>query len=98
MKSSYDRSTYPAFDPLKDRSLSACQSAVGTLVEVCGTVDGKAAVKEAVTQTVCRLSTEGTKVSLDGSVLTIHIDPEKSSISGKQPGSYNWKGALEEVL
>ncbi|MFP2900897.1 hypothetical protein [Corallococcus sp. 4LFB] len=67
-------------------------------VEVCGTEDGKAAVKEAVKKTVCRLSTEGTKVSLDGSVLTIHIDPAKSSIVGKEPGSYSWKGALEEVL
>ncbi|RKH74463.1 hypothetical protein [Corallococcus aberystwythensis] len=98
VKSSYDRSTYPAFDPMKDRTQSACQMAVGTLVEVCRTPDGKAAVKEAVTKTVCRLSTEGTKVSLDGSVLTIHIDPEKSSIVGKEPGSYSWKSALEEVL
>jgi hypothetical protein len=29
---------------------------------------------------------------------TIHIDPEKSSIVGKEPGNYNWKSALEEVL
>ncbi|NNB85633.1 hypothetical protein [Corallococcus exiguus] len=98
LKSSYDRSTYPAFDPMKDRTQSACQSAVGTLVEVCGTPDGKAAVKEAVTKTVCKLSTEGTKVSLDGSVLTIHIDPAKSSIAGKEPGNYSWKSALEEIL
>ncbi|GMU06140.1 hypothetical protein [Corallococcus caeni] len=98
VKSSYDRSTYPAFDPMKDRTQSACQMAVGTLVEVCGTADGKAAVKEAVTKTVCKLSTEGTKVSLDGSVLTIHIDPAKTSIVGKQGGSYSWKSAFEEVL
>ncbi|RKH47571.1 hypothetical protein [Corallococcus sicarius] len=97
-KSSYDKTSYPAFDPMKDRTQSACQSVVGTLVEVCGTPDGKAAVKEAVTQTVCRLSTEGTKVSLDGGVLTLHIDPVKSSIAGKEPGNYSWKGALEEVL
>ncbi|MBN8467671.1 hypothetical protein JYJ95_14215 [Corallococcus exiguus] len=98
LKSSYDRSTYPAFDPLKDRTQSACQMAVGTLVEVCGTADGKAAVKEAVTKTVCKLSTEGTKVSLDGSVMTIYIDPENTSITGKQSGSYSWKSAYEEIL
>ncbi|MBN8232160.1 hypothetical protein JYK02_32055 [Corallococcus macrosporus] len=98
VKSSYDRSTYPAFDPMKDRTQSACQMAVGTLVEVCGTADGKAAVKETVKKTVCRLSTEGTKVSLDGSVMTIYIDPENTSITGKQPGSYSWKSAYEEVL
>ncbi|MGE6761426.1 hypothetical protein ACQKGO_25645 [Corallococcus interemptor] len=99
VKSSYDRSTYPAFDPMKDRTQSACQMAVGTLVEVCGTADGKAAVKESVTQTVCRLSTEGTKVTLDGSVVTIHIDPENTSITGKRPdGAYSWKSAYEELL
>ncbi|RYZ38634.1 MAG: hypothetical protein EOO71_23200 [Myxococcaceae bacterium] len=98
LKSSYDKTSYPAFDPMKDRTQSACQEAVGTLVAVCGTEDGKAAVKEALTQTVCRLSTDGTKVSLDKGVLTIHIDPAKSSIAGKEPGNYSWKGALEEVL
>ncbi|MFP2927693.1 hypothetical protein ACLESO_21350 [Pyxidicoccus sp. 3LG] len=98
LKSSYDKTSYPAFDPIKDRTQSACQAAVGTLVEVCRTAEGKGAVKEAVTQTVCRLSTEGTKVSLDGSVLRIHIDPDKGTIVGKQAGSYNWKSALEEVL
>ncbi|RKG92180.1 hypothetical protein [Corallococcus terminator] len=98
LKSSYDKATYPAFDPMKDRTQSACRSAVSTLVEVCGTADGKAAVKEAVTKTVCRLSTDGTRVSLDAGVLTIHIDPVKSSIAGKEAGNYSWKGALEEIL
>jgi hypothetical protein len=100
LKSSYDKATYPAFDPMKDRTQSACQSAVLTLVEVCGTEAGKAAVKDDVKKTVCRLSTEGTKVSLNAGVLTIHIDPEKSSISGKNPEnySYSWKGALDEIL
>ncbi|MCY1043191.1 hypothetical protein OV208_17875 [Corallococcus sp. bb12-1] len=98
LKSSYDKATYPAFDPMKDRTQSACQTAVGTLVEVCGTADGKAAVKEAVTKTVCRLSTDGTRVSLDEGVLTLHIDPVKSSIAGKETGNYSWKGALEEIL
>ncbi|RKH15446.1 hypothetical protein D7V97_00190 [Corallococcus sp. CA053C] len=98
LKSSFDKASYPAFDPLKDRTQGACKAAVGTLVAVCGTMDGKAAVKEAVTQTVCRLSTDGTRVSLDAGVLTVHIDPEKSSIVGKQAGSYSWKSALEEVL
>ena len=98
LKSSYDKTSYPAFDPLKDRTQGACEQAVGTLVPVCGTADGKAAVKEAVTKTVCRLSTDGTRVSLDGGVLTLHIDPVKSSIVGKEAGSYSWKSALEEVL
>jgi hypothetical protein len=98
LKSSYDKSTYPAFDQLKDRTQGACREAVGTLVHVCATAEGKAAVKESVTKTVCKLSTEGTKATLDGSVLTIHIDPEKTSIVGKDHDSYSWKGALEEIL
>ncbi|MFP2906035.1 hypothetical protein ACLESD_13440 [Pyxidicoccus sp. 3LFB2] len=98
LKSSYEKASYPAFDPLKDRTQGACQAAVGTLVEVCRTADGKAAVKETVTQTVCRLSTDGTRVSVDAGVLRIHIDPAQSSIVGKQAGSYSWKSALEEVL
>lgn len=98
LKSSYDKASYPAFDPLKDRTQGACEAAVGTLVEVCRSEDGKAAVKETLTKTVCRLSTEGTRVSVDGGVLLIQIDPAKSSIVGKQAGSYSWKSALEEVL
>jgi hypothetical protein len=98
LKSSYDKASYPAFDPLKDRTQSACQAAVGTLVEVCRTTDGKAAVKETLTQTVCRLSTEGTRVAVDAGVLLIHIDPDKGTIVGKQAGSCSWKSALEEVL
>jgi hypothetical protein len=98
LKSSYDKASYPAFDPLKDRTQSACQAAVGTLVEVCRTAEGKAAVKEALTQTVCRLSSDGTRVSRNGGVLLIHIDPAKSTIVGQKPGGYNWKNALEEVL
>jgi hypothetical protein len=98
VKSSYDKASYPAFDPLKDRTQSACQAAVGTLVEVCRPPEGKASVKETLTKTVCRLSTEGTRVSLDAGVLVIHIDPDKGTIVGKQPGGYSWKSALEEVL
>ncbi|MCY1014552.1 hypothetical protein [Pyxidicoccus sp. MSG2] len=98
LKSSYDKASYPAFDPLKDRTQSACQAAVGTVVEVCRTAEGKASVKETLTKTVCRLSTEGTRVSVDAGVLVIHIDPDKSTIVGKQPGGYSWKSALEEVL
>ncbi|MHA7629944.1 hypothetical protein [Corallococcus sp. M7] len=98
LKSSYEKTSYPAFDPMKDRTQSACQMAVGTLVEVCGTADGKEAVKEAVKKTVCRLSTEGTKTSLNGGVLTIYIDPANTSITGKESGSYSWKSAFEEIL
>ena len=97
LSASYDKSTYPAFDPLQDRTQSACQQAVGTLEALCITEPGKQAVKGLKTA-VCEFSTTGTGIVVDGSKLKVKIDPKKSSIVGKQPGSYSWKSALEENI
>lgn len=97
ISSSYDKSTYLEFDPIQDRTQSACQQAVGALEMVCATDAGKQAVK-GLKSTVCMFSTTGTGVSVNNGSLKVKIDPKNSSITGKQPGSYSWKSALEENL
>lgn len=94
---SYDRSTYTDFDPIQDRTQSACQQAVGTLAAVCASDPGKESVKK-LSKTVCKFSTSGTGVSLSGSTLTVKIDPAKSAITGKAAGSYSWASAIKEVI
>jgi hypothetical protein len=37
-------------------------------------------------------------VSRAGKTLTIHLDPKKTSIEGKEAGSYSWTSALKELL
>ena len=93
----YDKSTYPTFDPIQDRTQSACEQAVNALASLCLTDAGKASVK-AIARASCRFSTEGTRVRRREGVLWIDIDPKNSSIVGKEPGSYSWKSALSEVL
>lgn len=97
LSASYDKSTYTDFDPLKDRTQSACQQAVGTLQAICAADPGKTSVAK-LTRATCKFSTSGTGVSLSGSTLVIKIDPEKSSIVGKQAGSYGWASAIKEVI
>jgi len=46
LSASYDKSTYTEFDPLQDRTRSACQQAVGTLQSLCATDPGKQAVQK----------------------------------------------------
>ena len=46
----------------------------------------------------CRFSTDGTRVTPNGDTLTVHIDPERTSITGAQAGSYSWASALREAL
>lgn len=97
LTASYDKSTYPEFDPIQDRTQSACQQAVGALEPLCATPAGKQAAQALKTAT-CEFSTTGTGVSIGGGTLKVKIDPKKTSIAGKQAGSYSWKSALEENL
>jgi len=97
LTAAYDKTTYPEFDPLKDRTEAACKAAVGTLTALCATDAGKAAVKK-LTRATCQFSTTGTGVSVKGTELTVKVDPAKSAIVGKEKGSYSWKSALEETL
>lgn len=97
LSGSYDKSTYTDFDPIKDRTQSACEQAVGTLSAVCASDPGKAAVQK-LTKATCKFSTSGTGAALSGSTLVIKIDPEKSSITGKAAGSYSWASAIKELI
>lgn len=94
---SYDRSTYEAFDPMTDRTQSACEQATAALGALCITEPGKQSV-QALRTVSCRLSHEGTKVKRDGSQIEVYVDPQKTSIVGAKPGSYNWASAIKEVL
>ncbi|MEQ1507080.1 MAG: hypothetical protein ABMB14_32935 [Myxococcota bacterium] len=97
LTASYDHATYPAFDPIADRTESACLAAVGTLSALCATDPGKQVVRKLASAT-CRLSTTGTGVTRAGAALTVNVDPANSGITGAKPGSYSWKSALEEIL
>ena len=97
MTASYDKSSYTEFDPLKDRTQVACQAGVDALSAICMTDAGKSAVKN-LKNASCRFSTQGTGVAVQGQTLLINIDPAKSSIAGKQPGSYTWASAIKEIL
>jgi hypothetical protein len=94
---SYDKSTYTEFDPIKDRTQSACQAGVDALAAVCATDAGKSAVKT-LKRASCRFSTNGTGVANDGGTLMINIDPAKSTITGKPPGGYTWASAIKEIM
>ena len=97
LSASYAKSSYPEFDPIQDRTQSACRQAVGTLEAMCGSDAGKSAVQGLKTAS-CVFSTSGTGVSTGGGALKVRIDPKKSSIAGKKPGSYSWKSAIEGAL
>ena len=97
LAASYDKSTYAEFDPIQDRTQSACQQAVGTLEAMCASDAGKSAV-QGLKSASCGFSTDGTGVSVSGGTLKVKIDPKKSAVAGKKPGSYSWKSAIEENL
>lgn len=97
LRAGYDKTSYPQFDPLRDRTQAACQAAVGTLAALCMNDAGKQSV-QALAAARCRFSTDGTRVTRNGDTLIVHIDPERTSITGAQPGSYSWASALREIL
>lgn len=97
ISASYDKTSYTEFDPIKDRTQSACQAGVGAIAAMCITDAGKDAARKIKTAT-CRFSTTGTNVKFDGSKLTVNVDPANSSITGKQAGGYSWASALKEIM
>ena len=97
LRAGYDKTSYPQFDPLRDRTQAACQAAVGTLAALCMNDAGKQSV-QALSAARCRFSTDGTRATRSGDTLIINIDPERTSITGAQPGSYSWASALREIL
>ena len=74
------------------------RDAVAVFQSVCGTPAAKKAVQARIKRVTLRRGKSGTQVALTGSELVIYIDPDKTSISGKKPGSYSWLGAIKEVL
>lgn len=97
LRAGYDKTSYPQFDPLRDRTRAACQAAVGTLAALCMNDAGKQSVRT-LAAAQCRLSADGTRATREGDTLIIHIDPQRTSITGAQPGSYSWASALREIL
>lgn len=95
---SYDDKSYEGMSIDEARPSAACKQSFDALKEVCRTDLGKAAVRAKVNKFTCRFSKAGTKVSHSGTEVVIHLDPKKTSIEGKQPGSYSWISALKEQL
>lgn len=65
---------------------------------VCRSAEGKAAVQAKVNAVSCRHSTDGTRVTLDGKTLIIHVDPAKKDLAGAIPGGTHWAAAIKQVL
>lgn len=97
LSASFDKSSYPSFDPIKDRTQAACRDVMNTLVAVCATPAGKEGVR-AISKLICRYSATRTGLSVSGAELIVDIAPDHSAIVGKEKGSYSWKSALEELL
>jgi hypothetical protein len=94
----YDDKSYEGISIYDARANAACKQSFDALKEVCRTDIGKAAVKAKVKKFTCRFSKTGTKVTHSGTELVVHLDPKKTSIEGKQAGSYSWISALKELL
>ncbi len=76
-----------------------CRDAFNALWgSVCRSPEGKAAVQAKVNAFSCQLSTDGTRVTLDGKTLTIHVDPKKKDIGGFVPGGEAWAREIKKVL
>ena len=77
------------------------RDAVAALENVCNTgASAKKAVQGQIKTVTLRRGKSGTQVALekDKSELVVYIDPAKTGISGKKPGSYSWVSAIKEVL
>ncbi len=65
---------------------------------VCKSPEGKEAVKAKLTDVSCRFSSDGTKVSVEGKSLIIHVDPKKKELDGAVPGGVHWTRAIKALL
>jgi len=94
----WDVASFKGTDVFQDSPTAKCRDLIYNVENLCTTDTGKESVKEHVDTITCRRSTDGTSVTRDGKALTVHIDRKNPYIKGKQPGSYTWKSALEEIL
>jgi hypothetical protein len=74
------------------------RDAVAVLQSVCATPTAKKAVQAQIKKVTLRRGKSGTQVALSGGELVVYIDPDKTGITGKKPGSYSWLSAIKEVL
>lgn len=95
---SFDVASFKGLDLFKQSPSAVCRDVVNNVAAICASPTGKKAVQSEVQSISCKRSNDGTKVTRQGSVLTVGFDPNNKSITGKKPGSYSWKSALEEVL
>ena len=98
LAAAYDDKSYEGISYDDARANAACKLGFDNLKEVCRTDLGKTAVRTKVTKFTCRFSKTGTRASLEGKELIVHIDPKSTGIVGKQPGSYSWISAFKELL
>lgn len=76
-----------------------CRDAFNTVWgAVCKSPEGKEAVKTKVTDVSCRFSADGTKATLEGKSLIIHVDPKKKELDGAIPGGTHWAKAIKSLL
>ncbi len=94
----FDVASFKGQDLAKSPPTAACRDAVNNVTAICAKDSGKAAVQRNVSSITCKRGDDGTKVSRDGTKLTVQLDPAKTGIVGKKPGATSWKSALEEIL
>jgi hypothetical protein len=76
-----------------------CRDAFNALWgSVCKSPEGLEAVKAKVTDLSCRFSADGTKVTLEGKSIVIHVDPKKKELDGAVPGGVSWTKAIKSLL
>lgn len=86
-----DVASFRGLDVSKKPPTAKCRDAIDTLGALCASSTGKKTVQSKVSDVVCKSSSDGTKPSLAGHTLTVHIDPDKG-VGG------SWKTALESTL
>jgi hypothetical protein len=93
----FDIPSFKGQDLFRQSPTAGCRDAINTLTAICAKDSGKAAVKKNVATVTCKRSADGTKVTREGTELSVQLDPAKRGITSKS-GATSWKTALEEIL
>jgi hypothetical protein len=95
----FDIPSFKGQDLFTQSPTAACRDVVNNVSALCGANDvGKASVKKSISTITCRRSNDGTKLGREGKALTVHLDPAKTGITGKEKGVSSWRSALLENL
>lgn len=95
---SYDVASFKGVDLFRQSPSAVCRDVVNNVGALCASPVGKKTVQSEVQSITCKRSSDGTKVTRQGSAVTVGFDANNKSITGKKTGSYSWKSALEEIL